>query len=482
MRSITTMMLTGLAMACVPKSGDVTDSSWRTQKPEPLAPRAFQLPESQTAQLSNGVSVSVVENHEMPLVNVRVAFDQGGWTDSTEAVGLASVTLDMLNEGAGEYDAAGISKAAKAIAANLSSGAGADSASVSVDVLSKNMEPALDLLATVILSPTFEDDDWAIMKMDRLAGLASARNNPRSIAGRVAGQLQYGDSYKGLLRAEASYEAMTTANMKAWWATHLTAGNARIYVGGDTTLDDVLPMLEARFGAWTGEAAESSKPSTVLPNVDATTIFLVDKPGAPQSVLNVFRRLELTRTDDDWFNTYMANMMFGGMFSARINLNLREDKGWTYGARSGLRADYTKALWTTSTSVKTDTTADSISEILREVSEASAERQFTADELENARGYLLGSRPVRYENAGTLLSELQSNWLYGLPDDWITAYADNIRAVSIESAQAAWDEHLKSGPLSILVVGDKATILEGLAALSLPIVELDSDGQPMESK
>ena len=170
------------------------------------------------------------------------------------------------------------------------------------------------------------------------------------------------------------------------------------------------------------------------------------------------------------------------MFSARINLNLREDKGWTYGARSGLRADYTKALWTTSTSVKTDTTADSISEFLRVVSEASAERQFTADELENARGYLLGSRPVRYENAGTLLSELQSNWLYGLPDDWITAYADNIRAVSIESAQAAWDEHLKSGPLSILVVGDKATILEGLAALSLPIVELDSGGQPMESK
>ena len=132
--------------------------------------------------------------------------------------------------------------------------------------------------------------------------------------------------------------------------------------------------------------------------------------------------------------------------------------------------------------MKTDTTADSISEILREVSEASAERKFTTEELENARGYLLGSRPVRYENAGTLLSELQSNWLYGLPDNWITAYADNIRAVSLESAQAAWDEHIKSGPLSILVVGDKATILEGLQALELPIVELNSDGQALETK
>ena len=482
MRVMTTLMVSLLAAGCVPKTGDVADTSWRTQTPEPLAPRAFQLPEAQTATLSNGVEVSVVENHEMPLVNVRVAFDQGAWTDSADAVGLASVTLDMLNEGAGEYDAAGISKAAKVIAANLSSGASADSASVSVGVLSKNLAPALDLLSTVVLEPTFEQDDWDLMKMDRIAGLASARNNPRSIAGRVSGQLQYGDAYKGLLKTEEAYEAMTTDAMKAWWSAHLTAGNARIYVGGDTTLDAVLPLLEERFGGWGGEASTAEKPDAVLPNVDTTTIFLVDKPGAPQSVLNAFRRLDLVPTDDDWFNAYMANMMYGGMFSARINLNLREDKGWTYGARSGLRSDYTKALWSASTSVKTDTTADSISEILREVSEASAERKFTTEELENARGYLLGSRPVRYENAGTLLSELQSNWLYGLPDNWITAYADNIRAVSLESAQAAWDEHIKSGPLSILVVGDKATILEGLQALELPIVELDSDGQALETK
>ena len=483
MRAITTLTLSGLMLGCASKTGQVvSDTSWRTQTPEPLAPRAFQLPEAQTATLSNGVEVSVVENHEMPLVNVRVAFDQGGWTDDADAVGLASVTLDMLNEGAGDYDAAGISKAAKAIAANLSSGAGSDSSSVSVDVLAKNIEPALDLLSTVILAPTFEQDDWDLMKMDRIAGLASARNNPNSIAGRVAGQLLYGDSYKGLLKTEEAYESMTTDAMKTWWSTHLTAGNARIYVGGDTTLEAVLPLLEARFGEWGGDASTAPKPDTVRPNVDTTTIFLVDKAGAPQSVLNVFRRLELMPTDEDWFDTYMANMMYGGMFSARINLNLREDKGWTYGARSGLRSNYTKALWTASTSVKTDTTADSISEILREIREASAERKFTTDELENARGYLLGSRPVRYENAGTLLGELQNNWLYGLPSDWITTYADNIRAVSIDSAQAAWDEHIKSGPLSILVVGDKATILEGLEALKIPIVELDSDGQALETK
>ena len=477
------LSLLALVMACGPKSGDLPkDTSWRTQQPQPLAPREFQLPEAKSATLSNGVQVSVVENHEMPLVNVRVAFDQGSWTDDSASIGLASVTMDMLNEGAGDLDAAGISKAAKAIAANLSSGAGSDSANVSVDVLTKNLEPALDLLALVILKPTFEGDDWSLMKKDRVADLASAKNNPSSIAGRVAGQLQFGDQYKGHLRTEAAYEAMTTDQMREWWSAHITAGNARIYVGGDTSLEAVMPLLEARFGGWAGPTSDAPKPSAVKENVATTTIFLVDKPGAPQSVLKVFRRLELKPQDADWFDAYMANMMYGGLFSARLNLNLREDKGWTYGARSSLSSDYTKAIWTASTSVKTDTSADSISEILREVSEASAERTFTKDELENARGYLLGSRPVRYENAGTLLGELQSNWLYGLPADWITAYADKIRGVTIEGAQAAWDKHLKESPLSILVVGDKSTILESLQALGLPIVELDSDGKAVETK
>lgn len=473
---LTAILFTG----CGPKAAP--DTSWRSTVPEPLAPRAFQLPAAQTGTLSNGLSVSVVENHEVPLVTVQIAFDQGSWTDGPDEIGLASVTLDMLNEGAGEYDAAGISKAAKALAANISTGAGSDSASVSLSVLRKNLEPALDLFSTVLLQPTFEQDDWNIMLMDRVASLASARNNPGSISARVGSRLRYGAEYKGVLRTEESYRALTTEAMGAWASKHLTPGNARIYVGGDTTLDEVLPMLEARFGSWTGDTSEAEKPTVMMPNVETTTIFLVDKPGAPQSVLKAFRRLEVDRLSDDWFDIYMANMMYGGMFSARLNLNLREEKGWTYGARSGVGTDYTNAVWTASSSVKTDTTADSISEILREVKEAATIRKFTEDELDNARGYLLGSRPVRYENAGRLLGELQSGWLYGLPDDWTVAFADNIRGVSLEDAQAAWEKHILAPEMSILVVGDKATIEEGLKALELPIIHLDSDGNALEAK
>ena len=480
MKVSTLITTAALATGCFAKNG--ADTSWRTVQPEPLAPRAFQLPEAATGELSNGVQVFVVENHEMPLVNVRIAFDQGGWTDDNTKVGLASVTLDMLNEGAGDLDAAAISKAAKALAANISCGAGDDSASVSLGVLAKNMEPGLDLLATVLLEPTFEQDDWDIMKMDRIADLASARNNPGSIASRVSNRLQFGDSYRGMMRTEDAYNAISTDDMKAWWKTHLTSGNARIYVGGDTTLDAALPLLEARFAQWSGDASSAEKPSATEANVSETTIFLVDKPGAPQSVLKVFRRLDIERGHAEWFDLYMANMMYGGMFSARLNLNLREDKGWTYGARASAGSDYTKGMWRASTSVKTDTTADSISEILREVNEASDSRPFTANELSASSGYLLGSRPVRYENAGTLLGELQSNWLYGLPEDWITAYADNVRSVTLEAAQAAWNKHIVPQELSILVVGDKATIYEGLQALNIPIIHMDSDGNVLETE
>ena len=309
------------------------------------------------------------------------------------------------------------------------------------------------------------------MKMDRITGLASSAQQPalhrRSGFGAAS-------VWRRLQRPAQDGRGLRVDDDRRHEGVVVDSphGEQRTDLCGRRRHRLILALLEERFGGWGGEASTAEKPNTVLPNVETTTIFLVDKPGARLIVLNAFRRLDLVPTDDDWFNAYMANMMYGGMFSARINLNLREDKGWTYGARSGLRSDYTKALWSASTSVKTDTTADNIGEILREVSEASAERKFTTEEAENARGYLLGSRPVRYENAGALLSELQSNWLYGLPDNWITAYAkDNIRAVSLESAQAAWDEHIKSAlhPRG----GRQGDHLGGLQALELPIVEFE---------
>ena len=255
----------------------------RTVKPEPLAPRAFQLPAIVEGELSNGISVAVVENHEVPLVYVKVIFEAGSWLDPVDQPGLASVTLDMLNEGAAGKSAEEISSAGRQLAATLGTGAGLDGSTVSLKSLRTNLEPSLDLMADVILRPDFPDDDWAIIQQQRIQNLDAARQDPTRIARRAWNHLMYGDTYAGNLTTADSYSAMTTDDMRQWYTANLDSGEATILVGGDITLAEVQPMLEARFGSWPALPDEAVMLPTAdgLPAHEATTIYLIDKPGAP---------------------------------------------------------------------------------------------------------------------------------------------------------------------------------------------------------
>ena len=472
-----------LAMGCLPKAAPPVPEH-RKAAPGPLEARAFQAPATATGKLSNGLEVTVVENHEVPLVWVSLYVDRGQFTDPADKPGLASATMDMLNEGAGEYDAAGLSKATKSLASSLSSSASDDVASLSIKTLTKNLGPTLDLMSLVLRSPTFADKDWDLMRKKRLQDLEAARNNPRKIHSRVWDKLFYGDGYKGAMRTEDAYNAITTADMRSWYSKHLAPNVARIYVGGDTTLDKVLPLLEARFGDWEGTAKEIDRAQIVsgMPErAQGTHIVLIDKPGAPQSVVKVGQRV-FSRKADDFFPALLANYCFGGMFMARLNMNLREDKGWTYGARSGVSHSHVDGVFSAGASVITDKTAESVSEILRELKESQADRPFTQEELNGMRGALLGTRPLRFESTGYLLGQTRDIWIYDLPSDWVTSYPDHVRSVTLEGAMTAWKRWINPDQLTILVVGDAATIREGLSALGLPMTELNADGQPVGAK
>jgi len=469
-----------LAMGCLPKAAPPPPAH-RLTAPAPLAARAFQAPTTATGTLSNGLQVTVVENHEVPLVWVSLYVDRGHYTDPKGKAGLASVTMDMLNEGAGELDAAGLSKATKSLASTLSSSASDDVASLSIKSLSKNLGPTLDLMSQVLRSPSFTEKDWDLMRKKRLQDLEAARNNPRKIHSRVWDKLFYGEGYRGTLRTEADYAAITTQDMRAWYSQHLAPDSARIYVGGHTTLAEVMPLLEARFGDWEGEAAKATLESTMTDRAEATHIVLIDKPGAPQSVVKVGQRVH-TRKAEDFFPAMLANYCFGGMFMARLNMNLREDKGWTYGARSGVSHSRIDGVFSAGASVVTDKTADSVSEILRELKESQGERPFTQVELDGMRGSLLGTRPLRFESTGYLLGQSRDIWIYDLPSDWVTSYPDHVRNVTLESAHTAWKRWINPDQLTILVVGDSATIRPGLEALGLPLSVLDADGNPVGAK
>ncbi len=453
---------------------------FRDAIPAPLDPRPFAVPEVSTSTLSNGVSLEVVENHEVPLVTVRVELAAGSWTDSPELPGLASVTLDMLNEGAGDYDAAGLSGELKQIAGSLSASASLDYAAIELSVLEKNLDRGLELLALLLTQPTFPEAEWEIVQKRRLADLAAARNNPNQIASRVFDNLLYGDLYDGMLRTEAGYEAMSPDAFRDWWGVHGVPAQARISVGGDTTLEDIKPRLDAALADWQGGDALSAERPTAdsLPELDSATLYFVDKPGAAQSVVRM-GTFTLTQTDADYPAFVLANQAVGGFFSARINMNLREDKGWTYGARSSIYTNYLPSLFQVSTGVITAHTAESVAELYKEVDAAREARPLTQPELDAGRGYLLGTLPLRFENPGYLLGQRSRIARYSLSSDWIETWPERLRSVSVDEAQAAWNGAIASDKLVVLVVGDKAVVGEGLAALGRPIVELDADGEPL---
>ncbi len=452
--------------------------------PTPLPARPFTVPQTSRATLSNGLTVVVAENHEVPLAWVRLAFRPGSLGDPKGKEGLAAVTLDMMNEGAGEYDAVGLSNALMRLGSDLGTGAGDDGATVSASGLTANLDATLDLFGTVLLDPTFPESEWALLKKQRIADLDRKRKDPDWIAGRVFDRVIFGESYRGRAATKASYEAITPADMKAWWHDNLTPDRAVLFAGGDVTLADLVPKLEARLAGWKAASATASAPvkvATPIAPAGPAPIHFVDRPGAAQSMIRVGGYLSAP-TEADWFPLVLANQAVGGLFTARINMNLREDKGWTYGARSGLGYDLAGGRFVASAGVRTDITGPALTEILSELAAPEGPRPLTAAELDDGRASIVQSYPLRFESPDYLLGQAESVWRYGLPSDWVTGYLERLGGTTLEQASAAWGARIDPATLVIVVVGDGATVREGLVALGRPLIEHDPEGNVLPRK
>lgn len=471
-------LLVVLALAaCAPKAPLPAD---RSAIPAPLAARPFTAPAITRATLSNGLTVVVAENHEAPLAWARLAFRGGGHADPPGKEGLASVTMDMLNEGAGEYDAVGLSAALKRLGSDLGSSATDDGASLGISGLTRNLGPTLDLMVKVLRETTFPQSEWDLLKKQRIADLDRKRKDPEWISARVFDRILLGDTYRGRAASKASYEAITTDDMRAWWAANLTPDNAILLVGGDVTLETLVPELEARFASWKGSGA-SSKPVEVPPPAlppGPAPIHVVDRPGAAQSVLRVGGYVS-DPGEESWFPLLLANQAVGGQFTARLNMNLREEKGWTYGARSSLGYDLAGGRLVASAGVRTDVTGPALSETLSELSGPASRRPLTAAELEDGRSSVVLGWPLRFESPDFQLGQEESVWRYGLPSDWVSGYVSRLNTPTLEQAASAWNTSVPIDRLVIVVVGDVAKIRPDLEKLGRPIVELDADGAPV---
>lgn len=477
-----------LALGCAPKAPPPVEAPAPPPAPEyvpvpptPLAPRPFTPSTASRGALANGLPVIVVENHEVPLVTLRIDFLVRGGDVPAAKAGLAEATMDMLNEGAGKRDALAISAELQRLGASLGTGAGYDGASVSISCLRDKLEPTLDVLADVLLRPTFPAAEWERRKSLWIDDLQDARNSPGRIASRVTDRILWGKSYRGVEADERSLAAITLKDMKAWHAANLGPAGAVVQVGGDVTLAEVTPMLEARFGAWKGKSAPLGKPPVPPAPPAKTTVWLVDKPGAEQSVVRAVTYAGKP-TDPDYAAFTLANNAMGGQFASRINLDLREQKGYTYGARTSVSYDLAGVSWSFSANIHTDKTALALQALFEQLRSVEAGAPLTEKEIEEARGAVLGGWPLRFESPDYLLGQLDAMRTYGLPETWVSGYVARMRAPSAADAQKAWADRIDPDRLRFVVVGDAAKVRSEIENLGIVVIPVDADGNAIGGK
>ena len=443
------------------------------------------FPEVQRAELDNGMPVVLAERGAVPIVNIAVQFDAGYAADAHAALGTAGFTLAMMDEGTEDRDALEISAEAERLGANIGTGSNLDTSTVSLSALKSKLEPSIDLFADIVRNPAFAEDEIERLRPRWLSSIAQEKNQPVSIALRTLPPLVYGDDHAYGIPltgsgTEESISALTRDDLVDFHRTWLRPSNGKIFVVGDVTMDEILPMLNDAFGNWREDRrAVPPKNIAQVPLAEAGKVYIIDKPDSPQSLILAAHVAPPTGVDNN-IDIQTMNDVIGGSFTARVNMNLREDKGWAYGAGTFLPDARGQRLFMAYAPVQTDRTADSLAELDRELNEYLTTRPATTDELAKSVRNNTNSLPGQYETGGAVLGTLLSNDRFGRPDNYVETLKDQYEAVNLEKVQSAAEEVIHPDRLAWLIVGDREEIEAQLEGLDLGEVQvIDADGNPV---
>ncbi len=443
----------------------------RSKPPELGPPPALKVPAIQHLKLSNGIPVTLIEKHQVPLVDLVLQIKAGTAMDPADKVGLASLTLAMLDEGAGTRTALQIADEIDFLGASLSTGASFHTSTVSLHAPLARMEGALIIMADVALRPIFPNEELERQRKQRLTSLAQAHDNPNTIASVLFNRILFSEQHPYGQRTggvEKTLRAFTAQDLKNFHAAHFVANNAQLIVVGAVTAKAVLSKLEAAFGKW--QTGKTSTPTWVeAKQVADRQIYLVDKPDAAQSVIRL-GRLGVPRMTPDYYAITVMNTILGGSFTSRLNQNLREQHGYAYGAGSGFGFNQLPGAFTAAASVQTDATDKALVEFMKELNGIRGE--ITDEEMTRAKNYEALSYPGNFQTSGQIAGELSELVTYGLPDTYFNSYVIDVLAVTKEQAQAAAKKYIESEKIAIIVVGDRQKIEAGIRALNLGQVNL----------
>jgi zinc protease len=455
------------------------DEPWRNEMPKPGPAKALQVPTPETTQLPNGLTLILSTRRGLPVVAANLVVKSGSDTNPADMPGLANFTVAMLDQGTASRSAVQIANEAARLGANVNASSSMDASFVSARSLKKNFAATLDLAGDVTLHPAFPPEEIERQRASRLAQLVQQRENPNNVSARLVNIALYGDNHPygyTELGTEASVRALTRESMVGFWKQNFVPNNAALVVAGDITMAELRPLAEKVFGTW--QRGTPASPSLATPSATHARILIVDRPGAPQTQIRV-GAIGAPRAVPEFQAIQVMNTAFGGLFSSRINMNLREEHGYTYGAGSGF--DYRRGAgpFQIAAAVRTDVTAPAVVEILKEVRGMTA-APMKAEELERAKDARTQSLPAGFQTSQAAAASFAQVYVYDLGLDYYSRVAAQVRAVTAEQALAAARKYLVPERMVIVAVGDRAKIEPELGKLNIaPIEVVTAEGKPV---
>ena len=456
------------------------DAAWRENPPKPGLAHELNLPVPDIFKLSSGLTVYYHYRSGLPVVAADLVFNAGSGANPVDKPGLASFTANMLQQGTDTRNAIQIADEAALLGTALSSGASMDSSSVGASSLTKNFAGVLDLISDVVLHPTFPPDEVERRRASRIAAFADERSDPETIVVRTGVSALFGPhnpfGYDNS-GTEPSIKAMTREDMMNFWKTNYVPNNAALVVSGNIPVDDLKALAESKFGTW--KSGEFQAPQIGAPETTKAKIVLVDRPGAQQTMVRLLQ-LGVARATPDYAALEVMNSELGGLFSSRINMNLREEHGYTYGASSSFVYRRSLGYFVAGGGIRTDVTAPAVTEILKEIHRM-IDTPMKPEELSLAKDSQSRSLPGIFETNSGEAGALSELFIYNLARDYFSNLPGRLNAVTAEDAEAVAKKYLHPDQLILVCVGDRAKIEPELVKLDLGAVEIrDADGNVVQ--
>jgi len=453
----------------------------RTKVPPPGPSPVLHVPTWTKTQLSNGAILIVSERHGLPLVSFTITF-LGGANQFEPAAkrGVAAMTASMLTEGTTTKTGDQISDALQLLGTNVNTGIGGEEGSIGFVSTAKNFEPTLAILADMMLNSTFPAEALERLRGRTLVNLTQAKDQPTVVGAQVFAKILYGNAHPyGQRVTETSVKGITRDDVVAFQKAYFQPGRAIITVVGDVTPASVKTSVEKGLAAWTKAGDKPSFDYPKLPELQPAKIYLVDKPGAAQSVVNIGLPGP-PRNTPDYFALQVLNTILGGQFQSRLNANIREQKGYSYGVNSNFNYGKGPGAFRAGGSIFSAKTDAALVEFMKELKGIVGEKPITDEEVKTAKESLIQGLPQRFASVSAISNAITSLYVQGLPEDYYQTYAKNVSAVTKEDLARVAKQYIDLNHLAIVIVGDRATVEAALKATGIaPITYIDLEGNPV---